>query len=198
MAKKATKIADITQRLESEIGSTAPDKQAYGRVMDRLRDKFEPEAYVTISNPFGEPTGWIYTDPADENTVFDGKERRTMKIRPPRMRILQSSELKVVSGAEAYVALNRMFNDYAQRKKQLSIMLGSVEALDQFLSKVVVDIKHPGDVTNLLSEATRKSSGEKTDDNATEDEDVPSAESVSKEIESMFSDEDSNKNNNAK
>lgn len=198
MAKKATKIADITQRLESEIGSTAPDKQAYSRVMDRLRDKFEPEAYVTISNPFGEPTGWIYTDPADESTVFDGKERRTTKIRPPQMRILQSSELKVVSGAEAYVALNRMFNDYAQRKKQLSIMLGSVEALDQFLSKVVVDIKHPGDVTNLLSEATRKSSGEKTGDNATEDEDVPSAESVSKEIESMFSDEDSSKNNNAK
>ena len=110
-------------------------------------DLFKPGDYVTIANPFDHETGWVYVDPAEETESRPDKATRRVEYGQPQARVLQVGESRVIQGWEAYIALNRMFKEYAQEQNQsIGVVLQSADEQQKFLKKAYLGIFDPNAV----------------------------------------------------
>lgn len=123
-----------------------------GRIRDQLRDLFEPYDYVTVKNPFDHATGWAYVDPADEKVEKPDKTTRRVQHGQPKTRILQPGEQVVIHGWEAYIAIERMFKEYAQTKgKAMTVVLSSQNEIDAFVANSFGGVFDPNKMNQMMN-----------------------------------------------
>lgn len=117
----AASDAELTEQLLSGSNPSAnvANGGAGGRMTidELLHTYFAPTDLVTVKNPFGFNTGWVYSDPKDIKIEQPSPEtRRVYGIGREfaKTRILHSGESVVLQGWEAYVGLTRFFKQWAQ------------------------------------------------------------------------------------
>lgn len=135
---------------------------------EKLHKMFKPSDYVRIKNIDEVPSGWIFVDPADE--LVERPDNVTRRVTPgkPQATVLQPGETKVIPGWQGYIALDRLWKDYAQRHstKDKPIMSNDV-AMDNFLSESYLGVFDPNSVNEarpVVNEDLGKTSDSEPDD----------------------------------
>lgn len=105
-------------------------------IREVLRDMFDPTDYVKLKNFLDYPIGWVYTNPKDEKVEQPSASVRRVTFGQPKSRILKPGEVCVVMGGEAYVAIPRVFKQYAQQNGGLSKMSNSMPLMEEFISSM--------------------------------------------------------------
>ena len=147
------RTSNVEQELQEQLLSGVQNivKQG-GRIRDQLRDLFEPYDYVTVLNPFEHTTGWAYVDPADEQVERPDKTTRRVQHGKPKTRIVKPGEQVVIHGWEAYIAIERMFKEYAQTKgKAMSVVLSSQLEMDAFIAKSFGGVFDPSKMNQMMN-----------------------------------------------
>lgn len=139
------RTAQAEQQLQEQLlAGVQGNQKQQGKIRDQLREMFNPDDYVTIANPFTHVTGWAYVDPAEERAERPDKTTKRMHFGKPRTRILQPGQQVVIHGWEAYIALGRMFKEYAQSQGgNMIIVLTSQKEIESFLSKAYKGVFDP-------------------------------------------------------
>nr|DAQ65752.1 MAG TPA: hypothetical protein [Caudoviricetes sp.] len=135
---------NIEQQLQSEL-SRSTSKSGSDNFLMYLADKFSSSDFIKIKNPFKHSTGWTYVDPK-EQVVEENKQKQIYRVTPGegKMRVLEVGEEVVVPGWEAYIALNRLFNEYAQTTgSSIITILNSTEEREKFLDKAFLGVLDP-------------------------------------------------------
>lgn len=137
MDSQPDRTAQAEQQLQEQLlAGVQGNQKQQGKIRDQLREMFNPDDYVTIANPFDHVTGWAYVDPAEERAERPDKTTKRMHFGKPRTRILQPGQQVVIHGWEAYIALGRMFKEYAQSQGgNMIIVLTSQKEIESFLGK---------------------------------------------------------------
>jgi len=144
------RTANIEQQLQEQLleGVQGSVKQA-GKIRDQLRETFEPYDFVTVMNPFDHPTGWAYVDPGDEVVERPDKTTKRVQHGSPKTRILKVGEKVVIHGWEAYIAIGRMFKEYAQEKGDgMTVVISSQIEIDKFIGKTFGGVFDPNQMLN--------------------------------------------------
>ena len=83
---------------------------------EKLHSMFRRNDLVRIKNIDDKPSGYVFVNPDDE--LVERPDKATRRVTPgkPQAVVLQSGETKVVPGWQAYIALDRMWKEYAQRR----------------------------------------------------------------------------------
>lgn len=138
-----TAIAEQALQEQLLAGVQGHVKQT-GKIRDQLREMFNPDDYVTVANPFNHATGWVYVDPAETKEERPGKTTKRVTFGKPKTRILQPGQQVVIHGWEAYIALGRMFKEYAQEQgANMLVVLSSQQEVEKFLGKSYKGIFDP-------------------------------------------------------
>lgn len=136
------------QLLEGVQGSV---KQA-GKIREQLRSLFEPYDYVTVKNPFERITGWAYVDPATEHVERPDKTTRRVTHGAPQTRVLKPGEQIVIHGWEAYIAIERMFKEYAQQAgNSMTVVISSQVEIDKFIAASFGGVFDPNQQINAIN-----------------------------------------------
>ena len=117
---------------------------------EKLHDMFRRNDLVRIKNIDDKPSGYVFVNPDDE--LVERPDRATRRVTPgkPQAVVLQSGETKVVPGWQAYIALDRMWKEYAQRRSSAERNMISDDAeRDVFLDKSFLGVFDP----NAVNEA---------------------------------------------
>lgn len=150
MDSQLDRTSDIEQQLQDQLlaGVQGNTKQA-GKIREQLREMFEPYDYVTVINPFDHPTGWAFVNPGDEKVERPDKTTKRVQHGQPKTRILKVGERVVTHGWEAYIAIGRMFKEYAQEKGEgITVVLSSQIEIDKFISKTFGGVFDPNQMLN--------------------------------------------------
>lgn len=141
--------AQLQQELQSR-NRTVGQRQL--TITETLRKRFDPDDYVTIRNPFEWSTGWAYVNPKEAKVEQPDTTTRRVYEGESKFRILKKGDKVVVRGWEAYIAVERMFKEYAQEEpKSMSAILASAEEIDAFIKRAVVGKFDP--MTEATTEA---------------------------------------------
>lgn len=108
---------------------------------------FRRNDLVRIKNIDDKPSGYVFVNPDDE--LVERPDRATRRVTPgkPQAVVLQSGETKVVPGWQAYIALDRMWKEYAQRRSSAERnMISDDAARDVFLDKSFLGVFDPNEV----------------------------------------------------
>lgn len=114
---------------------------------EKLHNLFKRSDLVRIKNIDDKPSGYIFVNPDDE--VAEQPNPATRRITPgkPQAVVLQPGEVKVIPGWQAYIALDRMWKEYAQRRSSAERnMISDDAARDVFLDKSFLGIFDPNEV----------------------------------------------------
>lgn len=117
---------------------------------EKLHDLFKRSDLVRIKNIDDKPSGYIFVNPDDE--VAEQPNPATRRVTPgkPQAVVLQPGEVKVVPGWQSYIALDRMWKEYAQRRSSAERnMISDDAARDVFLDKSFLGVFDP----NAVNEA---------------------------------------------
>lgn len=117
---------------------------------EKLHSMFRRNDLVRIKNIDDKPSGYVFVNPDDE--LVERPDRATRRVTPgkPQAVVLQSGETKVVPGWQAYIALDRMWKEYAQRRSSAERNMISDDAeRDVFLDKSFLGVFDP----NAVNEA---------------------------------------------
>lgn len=150
MDSQPDRTSSIEQQLQEQLleGVQGSVKQA-GKIRDQLRETFEPYDFVTVINPFDHPTGWAYVDPGDEVVERPDKTTKRVQHGAPKTRILKVGERVVIHGWEAYIAIGRMFKEYAQEKGDgMTVVISSQIEIDKFIGKTFGGVFDPNQMLN--------------------------------------------------
>ena len=150
MDSQPDRTSSIEQQLQEQLleGVQGSVKQA-GKIRDQLRETFEPYDFVTVINPFDHPTGWAYVDPGEEVVEKPDKTTRRVQHGQPKTRILKVGERVVIHGWEAYIAIGRMFKEYAQEKGDgMTVVISSQIEIDKFIGKTFGGVFDPNQMLN--------------------------------------------------
>lgn len=151
MDSDRTNAAELALQEQLLAGVQGNTKQA-GKISDQLREMFNPDEYVTVKNPFEHLTGWAYVDPAEEVNERPDKTTKRTTFGKPKTRVLQVGESIVIHGWEAYIALGRMFKEYAQSKgENIIIVLSSQHEIEKFLEKAYGGVFDPNAQINAIN-----------------------------------------------
>ncbi len=153
MDSNQDRTANVEQQLQEQLlAGVQGNVKQQGKIRDQLRDMFNPDDYVTIANPFDHVTGWAYVDPAEEQTERPDKTTKRTTFGKPKTRVLKVGESIVIHGWEAYIALGRMFKEYAQSKgESIIIVLSSQHETEKFLEKAYGGVFDPNAQINAIS-----------------------------------------------
>lgn len=145
MDSQPDRTAQAEQELQEQLlAGVQGNQKQQGKIRDQLRDMFNPDDYVTIANPFERVTGWAYVDPNEEQTERPDKTTKRTIFGKPKTRILQPGQQVVIRGWEAYIALGRMFKEYAQSQGgNMIIVLTSQKEIESFLRKAYKGVFDP-------------------------------------------------------
>lgn len=114
---------------------------------EKLHNLFKRSDLVRIKNIDDKPSGYIFVNPDDE--VAEQPNPATRRITPgkPQAVVLQPGEVKVIPGWQAYIALDRMWKEYAQRRSSAERnMISDDAARDVFLDKSFLGVFDPNEV----------------------------------------------------
>lgn len=117
---------------------------------EKLHGLFRRSDLVRIKNIDDKPSGYIFVNPDDE--VAEQPNPATRRVTPgkPQAVVLQPGEVKVIPGWQAYIALDRMWKEYAQRRSNAERnMISDDAARDVFLDKSFLGVFDP----NAVNEA---------------------------------------------
>lgn len=117
-----------------------------------LRDMFKPNDYVKIKNHLPYPVGWVYTNPEDEVIEQPSAATRRVTFGEPKSRILKSGQSVVVRGGEAYVALVRMFKQYAQVEGKYAQLSNNMPAIESFIGKAYQGLFTADDAMHVIDD----------------------------------------------
>lgn len=123
---------------------------------EKLHDMFRRNDLVRIKNIDDKPSGYVFVNPDDE--LVERPDKATRRVTPgkPQAVVLQSGETKVIPGWQAYIALDRMWKEYAQRRSSAERNMISDDAeRDVFLDKSFLGVFDP----NAVNEAPRTDQG---------------------------------------
>lgn len=117
---------------------------------EKLHNMFRRNDLVRIKNIDDKPSGYVFVNPDDE--LVERPDKATRRVTPgkPQAVVLQSGETKVVPGWQAYIALDRMWKEYAQRRSSAERNMISDDAeRDVFLDRSFLGVFDP----NAVNEA---------------------------------------------
>ncbi|ATW62206.1 hypothetical protein CQ476_05 [TM7 phage DolZOral124_53_65] len=154
MNTEANQVTDAEQQLKEQLLAGAQQKQKADSLREKLRDMFRPNDFVTIANPFDHPTGWVFVSPDEEQIEFLNKDTKRVTHGQPHVRVLKVGEEIVIHGWEAYIALGRMFKEYAQEQEtNMTIILVSQVEIDNFIKKAYKGIFDPNAAQSAPAQA---------------------------------------------
>lgn len=114
---------------------------------EKLHDLFKRSDLVRIKNIDDKPSGYIFVNPDDEVTEQPNPATRRVTPGKPQAVVLQPGEVKVIPGWQAYIALDRMWKEYAQRRSSAERnMISDDAARDIFLDKSFLGVFDPNEV----------------------------------------------------
>lgn len=153
MDSQPDRTQEVEQQLQEQLlAGVQGNQKQQGKIRDQLREMFNPADYVTIANPFEHVTGWAYVDPAEEVNERPDKTTKRTTFGKPKTRILRVGEKVVIHGWEAYIALGRMFKEYAQSKGgSMIIVLNSQKEIESFLAKAYLGVFDPNAQLNAIN-----------------------------------------------
>lgn len=149
MDSQPDRTTNVEQQLQEQLqeqllAGVQGNQKQQSKIRDHLREMFNPDDYVTIANPFDHVTGWAYVDPSEEKTERPDKTTKRTTYGKPKTRIMQVGQQVVIHGWEAYIALGRMFKEYAQSQGgNMIIVLTSQKEIESFLAKAYKGIFDP-------------------------------------------------------
>lgn len=111
---------------------------------EKLHSMFKRNDLVRVKNIDDKPSGYVFVNPDDE--VVQMPDRATRRVTPgkPQAVVLQPGEVKVMYGWQAYIALDRLWKEYAQRRSSADQSLISDDvARDEFLDKSFLGLFDP-------------------------------------------------------
>lgn len=111
---------------------------------ERVAKCFDGSDLVTIKNVLGHDTGWVYADPKKERVEQPDTATRRVTYGDPEAKILKNGESITIPGWQAYIALERMFKEYAQEQgTSMGIIMSSEIEQEKFLEKAYIGIFDP-------------------------------------------------------
>lgn len=111
---------------------------------EKLHSMFKRNDLVRVKNIDDKPSGYVFVNPDDEVVQMPNKATRRVTPGKPQAVVLQPGEVKVLPGWQAYIALDRLWKEYAQRRSsdEHSLMSDDV-ARDKFLSESFLGLFDP-------------------------------------------------------
>jgi len=131
-----------------------------------LHDEFKGTSLVTIKNILDVDFGYVYTDPEEENVEQPDTATKRVYFGEPKARVLKADEKVTIQGWEAYIALGKMWKEFAIAGGNFGVTITSNQAMREFIEKAYLGIFDPNNV------ATAPSAPAKTKDTATKSDDL--------------------------
>ena len=136
---------------EAEITTTASMSMG-----EKLHSMFKRNDLVRIKNIDDKPSGYVFVNPDDEIVQMPNKATRRVIPGKPQAVVLQPDEIKVMYGWQAYIALDRLWKEYAQRRSTAEQSLISDDvARDKFLDKSFLGLFDPNATEEVASETPK-------------------------------------------
>lgn len=138
---------DIEQELNKELAGVGQASSSK-RFLDMLHDRFGANDWVVVKNPMRAKTGWIYSDPDPKKTIVRQVDSATQHVAhaKPEMKTLGPGQTIKLQGWEAYIALTRMWKQYAQTEfagEQMSAHMINPDNRVAFINKAYLGIYDP-------------------------------------------------------
>lgn len=141
---------------------------------EKLHSMFRRNDLVRIKNIDDKPSGYVFVNPDDE--LVERPDRATRRVTPgkPQAVVLQPGETKVVPGWQAYIALDRIWKEYAQRRSSAEQSLISDDvARDEFLDKSFLGLFDPNQVNEAQPVAASRQLSEQVSSEVQEPAEQP-------------------------
>lgn len=136
---------------ETEITTTAGMSMG-----EKLHSMFKRNDLVRVKNIDDKPSGYVFVNPDDEIVQMPNKATRRVIPGKPQAVVLQPDEIKVMYGWQAYIALDRLWKEYAQRRSTAEQSLISDDvARDKFLDKSFLGLFDPNATEEVASETPK-------------------------------------------
>lgn len=136
---------------ETEIITTASMSMG-----EKLHSMFKRNDLVRIKNIDDKPSGYVFVNPDDEIVQMPNKATRRVIPGKPQAVVLQPDEIKVMYGWQAYIALDRLWKEYAQRRSTAEqSLIGDDVARDEFLNKSFLGLFDPNATEEVASETPK-------------------------------------------
>ncbi len=136
---------------DTEITTTASMSMG-----EKLHSMFKRNDLVRIKNIDDKPSGYVFVNPDDEVVQMPNKATRRVIPGKPQAVVLQSGEIKVIYGWQAYIALDRLWKEYAQRRSTAEqSLIGDDVARDEFLNKSFLGLFDPNATEEVASETPK-------------------------------------------
>lgn len=145
MVKNSKEHAESTLTAEQLLQEATVASASYVSMGEKLHSMFKPSELVTIKNIDSRPTGYVFVSPDDEEIEsVNGDTMRRVYHGKADAVVFQAGETKVVPGWQAYVGLDRMWKDYAQRRSTADAsLIADTAARDQFLEESFLGVFDP-------------------------------------------------------
>ena len=135
---------DRTLNAESLIQAAKGSSNTSKTFLEVLHNTFSGSDLVTIKNVMDHDTGWVYVDPKEEKVDQPDRTTRRVTWGEPKAKVLKPGETITIPGWQAFVALDRLYKEYAQQDAStMGFKLSSVDEMENFLSDAYVGIFDP-------------------------------------------------------
>lgn len=162
-------------QLKAELlAQSAPSKQkSITSLREYLASQFKKNTLVKVKNIAEYKAGWVYVDPETEEVVQPDPVTRRVTHGQQQVRVLAPGQIVVIPGWEAYIAIDRLWKEYAQRKSPSdpNRYLSSESDMVKFVESTYVGDYTPGEQleqpkaqSQPRSNSNRAKGGKKTDD----------------------------------
>lgn len=145
MDNQTAPARDLTpeELLAGSVGASGAAKT----MREFLSDYFTGSDLVTITNPMSYDTGWVFADPKSERIEQPDKSTRRVYHAERQAKVLKPGQSITIPGWQAYIALDRMWKDYAQREHagNVGITLSSPVEMAAFVDKSYLGIFDPNE-----------------------------------------------------
>lgn len=135
---------DLTpeELLAGSVGASGAAKT----MREFLSDYFTGSDLVTITNPMSYDTGWVFADPKKERIEQPDKSTRRVYHAQREAKVLKPGQTITVPGWQAFIALDRMWKQYAQiQGGNVGVAMTSPVEMVAFVDKAYMGIFDPNE-----------------------------------------------------
>ena len=118
-----------------------------------MASEFKGTNLVTIKNALDNDFGYVYTDPEEEEVQQPDTATKRVYFGDPKARVLKPGEKVTIQGWEAYIALGKMWKEYAQTTSNVGVTMSSVAEMRNFLGKAYLGVFDPNSIGSAKAEA---------------------------------------------
>ena len=117
-----------------------------GTMREFLDDYFTGSDLVTIKNILSVDTGWVFADPKKERIEQPDKSTRRVYHAQREAKVLKPGQTITVPGWQAFIALDRMWKQYAQiQGGNVGVAMTSPVEMVAFVDKAYMGIFDPNE-----------------------------------------------------